>query len=436
MYPQVVILGRPNVGKSTLFNRITRSRRAIVDPTPGITRDCLISEVEWEGKRFNLIDTGGLDLFTDDSLFEKVRERVLSVVEEADVLLFVVDAKTGVSPLDEELIQLIRRYDKPFILVVNKIDEEKHLVNLYQFYELGLSEVIPISAEHNRGIGRLLDRVVSLIPSVSKEEEPEEETKLVVVGRPNVGKSTLVNRLIGEEKVLVHEKPGTTRDAVDLVFSYKGKRYRIIDTAGIRRKSRIKERFEVVSVLKARGSLERAEVAILLLDAEEGITSQDVAIAHFTHSAGVGLVIAMNKWDLLPKRKGLEEAYRARIKERLKPIDYSPILFISAKEGRGVYRAVEAAEKVAENRRRRIPTGVLNQFLRGIISRYRPPASRKGFPKIYYGTQVSVSPPTFVLFVNDPDRISKNYLRYLKNRFREAFDFTGTPLVIKLRKSE
>jgi GTP-binding protein len=437
MYPQVVILGRPNVGKSTLFNRITKSRRAIVDPAPGITRDCLIAPVFWEGRRFNLIDTGGLALFADDSLFEKVKKRVLSVVTEADVLLFLVDAKTGITPLDRELIQLIRRYDKPLVLVVNKVDEGKHITRSYQFYELGVPEVATLSAEHDQGIGELLDRVVSLLPEMPSEEEiAVEETRLVVLGRPNVGKSTLVNRLIGEEKVLVHEDPGTTRDAVDLVFTYRDKRYRIVDTAGIRRKSRIKKRFEAVSVLKARASLKRAEVALLLLDADEGITSQDVAIAQFTHDEGVGLVIAVNKWDLMPREEGLKEEYRAVVRARLKPIDYSPVLFISAKEGTGLKRMVEAALQVAANRKRRIPTGVFNQFLKIAVSRYRPQASKRGFARIYYGTQVAVEPPAFVLFVNDPGRISTNYRRYLENRFRSAFDFTGTPLRIRLRKSE
>ena len=434
--PKIAILGRPNVGKSTLFNRICGLRKAIVDSLPGVTRDRLYGQAEWEGRSFSLIDTGGLDLFASEEMTEKVKEQVFRAVKDADLLLFVVDVRSGLSPLESEIARLLRKHNKPIILVINKVDHPGLEKEAAEFYQLGFAQNCIISAEHRRGIGELLDLITSQLPSAEEVEEKEEEPeiKIAVVGRTNVGKSSLVNKILGEERVLVSEEPGTTRDSIDTLFSYEYIKYRIIDTAGIRRKRVLREPAEIISVLKARQSLERADVILLLLDATEGITSGDVAIATYAEKKGRGVVILVNKWDLMPPEWKNTDLYLKEIRKRIHFLRYAPTLFISAKTGQRVFKIFDLVQQVFISMSLRVPTPVLNQAIHKVISPRLPSPKRRGKPRILYGSQVDIRPPRFVFFVNNPRNFTPAYRRYLTEQIRQAFGFYGTPLKIELRK--
>ena len=436
--PKIAILGRPNVGKSTLFNRICGFRKAIVDSLPGVTRDRIYGEAEWGGRRFSLMDTGGLDLFGSEGVTEKVKEQVFRAVEDADLLLFVVDVKSGLTPLESEIARHLRKHNKPIILVINKVDHPGLEKEGAEFYQLGFAMNFFVSAEHRRGLEELLDLITTQLPSVEEEEEKEEEPeiKIAVVGRTNVGKSLLVNRILGEERVLVSEEPGTTRDSIDTLFTYEDRRYRIIDTAGIRRKRVLREPAEIISVLKARQSLERADVVLLLLDATEGITSGDVAIGGYAEKKGRGIVILVNKWDLIPAEEKNADPYLREMKRKMPFLYYAPVLFISAKTGQRVFKIFAPVQQVFISQNLRVPTPVLNQVIHKAISPKLPSTRGRGRPRILYGTQVDIKPPRFMFFVNDPRRFTPTYRRHLTVQIREAFGFYGTPIKIELRKRQ
>lgn len=434
MLPEVIIVGRPNVGKSTLFNRISRRRRAIVLDTPGVTRDLLYSLVQWGDRKFQLIDSGGLELFSKDSIVQQIKENILMAIEEAYLIIYMVDLPTHALDVDTEIIQMLQRSNKPILLAVNKIDNPSLEVEGCRFYKLGLEKVYFISAEHGHGINQLLDGIIEIIPKPLEDEEESEEIKIAVIGRPNVGKSSLVNSLIGRKRVLVDQEPGTTRDSVDVIFSHGHRKFRIIDTAGIRPKSKLYEMAEIVSVLKARKSLKRADIVLLIIDASQGFTTQDSALGGLADKAGRGLLLVVNKWDLVEKSPQIFSKSIEYLRKRAKFLSYAPLAFVSAKTGDNVFNLLSLIEEVEENRRKRIPTGVLNQFLNKRILKPKPPSSKKGKAKIYYMTQTGLKPPTFVAFANYPNRFSLNYLRYIKNKLRDGFGFLGTPIVIRLRQ--
>ncbi len=457
--PLVALVGRPNVGKSTLFNRLVGTRLAVVDDTPGTTRDRLVAEAEWTGVLFDVVDTGGLDptagrhgktpLSLGSAAFiEEIRRQAEAAIREADAVLFLVDVESGVTPADREVADILRRFQRerngrlhpPVFLVVNKCDAPLHTDALYDFYELGMGEPFPISALHGRGVGDLLDALVQALPnapSALEEEETEEDTpKIAIVGRPNVGKSSLLNRLLGQERVIVSDIPGTTRDPIATEITYYGQRISLIDTAGIRRRGRIEPGVEKYSVLRTLRAIRRADVAVLLLDATEGIAAQDAHIAGFVLDAWKPLVIAVNKWDAIEKNTYTINEYTQRIRQALDFVAFAPLLFISAKTGQRVHQVLPTALQVRANSRKRLPTSRVNRIVQEAVARHSPPARGGKALKIYFAAQVGVAPPTFVLRVNDPKLAHFTYVRYLENRFREAEDFTGTPLRILLRKRE
>lgn len=431
--PVVAIVGRPNVGKSTLFNRLAGERAAIVEEEPGVTRDRLYREVEWGGRFFTLVDTGGLDFLEADEIAEKVRRQVEQAVEEADVLLFVVDARAGLTAADEEIARFLRRVAKPVLLVANKV--ERFAGEHFDFFRLGLGEPFPVSAALGLNTGDLLDKILEMLPRREGEENyPAGTVRIAVVGRPNVGKSSLVNRILGEERVIVSEKPGTTRDAVDIFFAHEGRNFLLVDTAGIRRKSRITDPTEKYSVLRAKKAIDVCDLSFLLLDPGEGVAEQDKRIAGYVYERGKACILVVNKWDLVKKDEHTAGRYRSFIYEELPFLSYAPVAFISALTGKGVSRLLALAAAVYEEFDRSVGTGPLNALLADAQLRNPPPADRGKRLKIFYSTQVKTKPPTFVLFVNDPELMHFSYLRYLENRLREAYGFAGTPLVFKLRK--
>ena len=435
---KIAILGRANVGKSTLFNRICGLRKAIVDSLPGVTRDRIYGEAEWGGRRFSLMDTGGLDLFGSDEVTEKVKEQVFIAVRDADLLLFVVDVKSGLTPLEYEIARHLRKHNKPIIMVINKVDHPGLEKEGAEFYQLGFAMNCFVSAEHRRGLEELLDLMTTQLPPAKEEEEKEvePEIKIAVVGRTNVGKSSLVNMILGEERVLVSEEPGTTRDSIDTLFTYEDKRYRIIDTAGIRRKRALREPAEIISVLKARQSLERADVVLILLDATEGITSGDVAIGGYAEKKGRGIVILVNKWDLIPPEEKNPDPYLREMKRKMPFLYYAPVLFISAKTGQRVFKILDPVQQVFINQNLRVPTPVLNQVIHKAISPRLPSLRGRGRRRILYGNQVDIKPPRFIFFVNNPRNFTPAYRRHLTVQIREAFGFYGTPIKIELRKRQ
>lgn len=430
--PIVAIVGRPNVGKSTLFNKIIGDRKAIVGDEPGITRDRIYGLGEWLGRKFWLIDTGGLALGEKDPIWEGVKEQVLKAIEEANVILFVVDGRSGALPADQEVADVLRKCGKRVILVVNKIDEAKHEDVLSDFYSLGMEEMVPVSAESKRNLDVLLDKVISALPE-GQEEEPKDAIRVAIVGRPNVGKSSLLNFLVGEERAIVSEIPGTTRDAVDSLVRRDGKEYLFIDTAGLRRRSRIKSDVEYYSTLRCLMALERSDVAILLLDALEPATMQDKRIAGMIEDKGRGIIIAVNKVDLLP---GFDpQAFRSFILKEFYFVSYAPVLFISAKTGYNVEEIFPAIERVYASWRMRIPTSKLNRFLEEAVYLSPPPSDKRGRRlKIYFMSQRRESPPTFELSVNHEELVKEGYLAYLERKLREAFGFEGTPIRFRLRR--
>jgi GTP-binding protein len=433
-----VLVGRPNVGKSTLFNRVTRTRRAIVTPVPGTTRDLLTQPVEWEGVGFELTDTGGMFGASEDPLHQLVAERGRRAIGDADLLVLVVDGREGLVGGDREIAQAVREAGKPALLAVNKIDDRRARDGALDMYQLGFDPVFEIAAEHGDGVGDLLDAIVRALPSGSGADPATKpsEVAVAIVGRPNAGKSSLVNRLLREERMIVSEMPGTTRDAVDTVLTWHRRRFRIVDTAGIRRPGRVGRggQVEAVSVLLARRSIESADVVVLVLDASEGATDQDAAIAGEADRLGRGIIIAANKWDLT-KDNGADfvKGFDAELKRQLKFLDYARILHVSAATGERTPRLLEAIDQVAESRQRRVKTTDLNKFVERVAAEHPPASPGKSHVRILYAAQTSVAPPTFVFFTNVATTFHFSYQRYLENRLREEFGFEGTPIRIHVR---
>lgn len=433
--PIVAIIGRPNVGKSTLFNRITGSRVAIVENTPGITRDRLYRDAEWCGRQFTLVDTGGIEVQVDDPLVAQVRYQVEQAVEQADIILFIVDARAGITADDEEVAELLRRSRRSVILVANKVENFSDPTLIHEFYRLGLGEPFPISAAHGLNIGDLLDKVVALLPAEAGQED-KDVLKVAVVGRPNVGKSSLVNRLLGEERVIVSDLPGTTRDAIDTYIRCGEQEYILIDTAGMRRKSRVAAPAEHYSVLRALKAVERADVVLLVLDGTEGVTEQDKKIAGYGHEHGKASIILVNKWDLVPKDDKTAAKYEEEVRQELSFMAYAPVLFISALTGQRLLRVLPAVDAVGEEASRRIATGTLNAVVREAVILNPPPAVKGQAVKILYATQIKIKPPTFLFFCNRPEEVHFSYHRYLENQLRKAFGFEGTPLRLIFRRGK
>lgn len=427
--PIVAIVGRPNVGKSTLFNRIAGERISIVEDTPGVTRDRIYAEAEWLDKHFTLIDTGGLEPETDDIILKQMYSQAEIAMETADVIMFVCDVKTGVTDADMQVANVLRKTKKPIVLVVNKVDDlRKYSMDIYEFYQLGLGEPWGVSAGQAIGLGDMLDEVIKHFPADKDTSEEDEAIKVAIVGKPNVGKSSLINRILGEDRVIVSDIAGTTRDAVDSPYERDGKKFVFIDTAGMRRKSKIKENIEKYSIIRAVAAVERADVCILMINAEEGITDQDTKIAGIAHEAGKATIICVNKWDKIEKDNKTMNKFIKDIDTEFKYMPYAPKLFISALTGQRVTKLFDNIVACYENNTRRVSTGLLNDVLIEAMALNQPPAE-KGRPlKIYYMTQVSVKPPTFVLFVNDTELLHFSYKRYIENQLREAFGFHGTPI--------
>jgi GTPase len=431
--PILALVGRPNVGKSTLFNRLIGEYRAVVHDQPGTTRDRLYGTVEWRARTFALVDTGGIGLETGQGdLLTDVRAQAEEAMREADVIVLVVDAATGLTAADEALAEYLRRSTKPIILAVNKTESVKRQYDATEFYVLGLGDPLPISALHGDGSGDLLDAITDWFPKTREEEEERPAVAIAIVGRPNVGKSSMLNTLVGTQRSIVRDEAGTTRDAVDTEIERDGQRILLIDTAGIRRRGRIAPGVEKFSVLRAVRAIERADVAVLLVDATEGVLAQDTHVAGFVDEAARGLIIAVNKWDLVEKHPKTQQEYTAIVRRELKFADWAPVLFISAKTGQRVNRVVEKSLEVQEQRTRRVPTPQLNDLIRRAVQNH--PLSERGRTlKIYYTAQTDVSPPTFTCFCNDPKLVHFSYVRYLDNTLRNAYSFEGTPIRIHFR---
>ena len=434
MKPIVAIVGRPNVGKSTLFNRISGTRKAIVDDMPGVTRDRNYLDVTWDDHTFTMIDTGGFEPEAKEGLLAQMREQAMLAVEEADLIVFLADGKEGLMPADYEVADLLRRSTKPLIFAVNKIDSQKRMEGLYDFYSLGLPEPIPVSAEHGTGTDDLMDRILSLIPKYSEEPLSEDVTRLAVIGRPNVGKSSLVNKLLGYERVIVSDVPGTTRDTIDTLLTVDDKKYLLIDTAGIRKKGRVSQKLEKYTVVQALRSMERCDVVLLMIDAVEGVTEQDTKVAGYAHDRGKGCVIVVNKWDLIEKETKTYEKYVDDVRFKLKYLAYAPVISISALTGQRAVKVLEVVDKVSAECSKRMSTGVLNRAFQEMTKGHMAGMYMNRAVKFYYITQTSAKPPTFTLFVNFPEGVHFSYERYLENKLREAFGFEGTPIRLQFRK--
>jgi GTP-binding protein len=434
MKPIVAIVGRPNVGKSTFFNRIARGKKAIVADEPGVTRDRNYADVDWEGKIFTLIDTGGFEPVSKDRIFIQMREQCQLAMDEADVILFVMDGKEGLTPSDREIADILRRQNKIVFHIVNKIDGPKHEEKVYEFYGLGVEGLYSISAEHRYGVDGLMEDVMKTLPRFADKNWDRDAAKVAVIGRPNVGKSSLINRLLGYKRVMVDEAPGTTRDAIDTFFERDGKKYILIDTAGIRRKSRISLRLEKFSIVEALRTIDQSDVALLLLDSKEGVTDQDAHIGGFIHEKGKGCILLVNKWDLVVKDSQTMVEYQKRVYGDLKYLSYAPILFISALKGQRVPKVLEMVDEVVEQTRKRISTSPLNKYFGEWVEHLPPPLYRNRNIKLNYITQVSTGPPTFVISTNYPEGIHVSYERYLINQMRETFGFEGVPIRLLFRK--
>ncbi len=431
--PLVAVVGRPNVGKSTFFNKIVGRRVSIVEDTPGVTRDRIYAEAEWTGVHFALIDTGGIEPDSDDIILSQMREQAHVAMDMADVILFMVDGREGLTAADREVGMMLRKTGRKVVLAVNKVDTKDLPEDFYDFYELGLGEPIPISSSNMLNLGDLLDRIVENFPEGAGLEE-DESIKIAMIGKPNVGKSSLVNRLLGENRVIVSPIAGTTRDSIDTPFNYDGQEYLLIDTAGIRRKSKVNENIEKFSVLRAVAAIERCDVCMLMIDGREGITEQDKKIAGIAHEAGKGIVIAVNKWDLVDKDNSTMSKMKREIGRELAFMSYAPAIFISALTGQRVEQVIEMARYVAENRAMRIPTGQLNTVITDATMMKQPPADKGKRLKIYYVTQVGVKPPLFSFKINSRPLMHFSYSRYLENKIREAFGFEGTSLKFVFRE--
>lgn len=435
MKPIVAIVGRPNVGKSTLFNNLVGDRIAIVDDMPGVTRDRLYRETEWNGVEFVVVDTGGLEPRNNEFMMTKIKEQAEVAMNEADVILFVVDGKSGVNPLDEEIAYILRKKQKPIILCVNKIDNFlQQQDDIYDFWGLGFEHLIPVSGAHKVNLGDMLDIVTEMIEKIDLPEEEEDVLKLAIIGKPNAGKSSLVNRLSGEERTIVSDIAGTTRDAIDTIVQYKDNKYMIIDTAGIRRKSKVEESLEYYSVLRAIKTIKRADVCILMLDGKEGLTEQDKRIAGIAAEELKPIVVVVNKWDLVDKNKVSMKSMKEELYAELPFLSYAPIEFVSALTGQRTTKILEISDTIYEEYTKRISTGILNTVLKEAVLMNNPPTRKGRVVKINYATQVSTAPPKFVLFCNYPELIHFSYARYIENKFREAFGFDGSPILISFEK--
>lgn len=433
MKPIIAIVGRPNVGKSTLFNRLTQTRKAIIEDVAGVTRDRLYEDGEWNGRQFTLIDTGGIDTVDKDHILKNVRLQAEIAIEESDLILFMVDASVGVTQEDETVAQILRKSDKTVILVANKVKDFEDLMPVYEFYSLGFEHVVPIAAVDGRNTGDLLDLMVSLLPDAPPVTAGMDAYSIAVVGRPNVGKSSLCNRLLGEERSIVSDVPGTTRDAIDTPFRYNGENYILVDTAGMRRRKKVELATEKYSVVRSLHAVDRSDVVLMVIDGSQGLTDQDKRIVGYAHEQGKGIVLVVNKWDLVEKDHKTQKEMEDKFKGELLFLAYAPMIFVSAVTGQRVGQIMETVHAVVENRLMRVPTGVLNDIIREAVLKNPPPTDKGKRLKIYYATQIGVAPPTFALFVNDQEIMHFSYLRYLENRIRDYFIFEGTTLRLQLR---
>lgn len=432
----VAIVGRPNVGKSTLFNRLAGERIAIVEDTPGVTRDRIYAKADWLNHEFTMIDTGGIEPKTDDIILKQMRRQALIAIETADVIMFIVDGKQGLADADREVAMMLRKSGKPIVLVVNKIDKLADEPNAYEFYNIGLGTPFAISASQGLGLGDMLDEVVAHFGEESTAEEDEEDIKIAFIGKPNVGKSSIINRLVGEERNIVSDIPGTTRDTVNSYIETEEGKFTLIDTAGIRRKSKVKEVIERYSVIRSFTAVEKADVCVLMIDATEGITDQDEKIIGYAHEEKKAILVIVNKWDLIEKDDKTMDNYKKELQQNLNFVPYAKYLFISAKTGQRTHKLLKVAKECYESYNKRVSTGVLNEVISSAILMNEPPVVGGQRLKIYYVTQVSVKPPTFIFFVNDPKLMHFSYQRYLENQLRNAFDFEGTAIRVILREKK
>ncbi len=431
--PIVAMVGRPNVGKSTLFNKLAGKRISIVQDTPGVTRDRVYAESEWLNRKFTMIDTGGIEPESSDIIVKQMRRQAQIAIEMADVIVFVVDGKEGLTAADQEVAQMLRKSKKPVVLVVNKIDRLALEENSYEFYNLGIGDPITISASQGLGLGDMLDEVVKYFNDPSEDEEDDEYIRIAMIGKPNVGKSSLINRLLGEERVIVSNVPGTTRDSIDSYLETEDGKFILVDTAGLRRKSKVKEEIERYSVIRTYAAIEKADVAILVIDAEQGITEQDEKIIGYAHEMNKAIMVVVNKWDLIEKDDKTLSNYQKDLQQKLKFIPYAKYLFISALTGQRVHKILSTAKYCYDNYSKRVSTGLLNDVISKAVLMKEPPVVALKRLKIYYATQVATKPPKFVFFVNDPNLLHFSYGRYLENQLRESFDFDGTGIEIEYR---
>ena len=434
MKPLVAIVGRENVGKSTLFNRLVGKNKAVIDDLPGLTRDRNYAEVISEDKEFILVDTGGFEPFRADSITSQIREQTQLAIEEADTIIFLADGQAGLNPTDTEIVRMLEITKKPLLLVINKIDGPKHKDHVADFFQLGVERLIPISAKNNLGISELKSELLSTLPSILQPEPSDSFVKIALVGRPNVGKSSLVNKIVGNKRLLTDVSPGTTRDAIDTTLTYNHQDYLLIDTAGIRRKSKVSINFEKYCIIEALKSLDRCDVGILLIDVVEGVTQQDARIAHFIYTKGKGCIIAVNKWDLIEKDNTTHKTYLEKIRYELKFLDFAPVLFISALTGQRAFTILESAATILHQAQKRIQTHTLNKIINRAVKNHTPPYVRNRILKFYYATQIDVAPPHFVVFTNYPRDVHFSYHRYLINQIREHCGFEGTPIRLSFKQ--
>ena len=433
--PIVAIVGRPNVGKSTLFNALAGEMISIVKDTPGVTRDRIYAEVTWLNRDFTLIDTGGIEPDSRDIILSQMREQAQIAIDTADVIIFLTDVRQGLVDSDSKVADMLRRSGKPVVLVVNKVDSfEKFMPDVYEFYNLGIGDPMPISASSRLGIGDMLDEVTKHFPEGSGEEEEDERPRIAIVGKPNVGKSSIINKLLGKNRVIVSDIAGTTRDAIDTAIKHNGKEYVFIDTAGLRRKNKIKEELERYSIIRTVTAVERADVVLMVIDATEGVTEQDAKIAGIAHERGKGVIIVVNKWDAIEKNDKTMNEFESQIRQTLAYMPYAEIMYVSAVTGQRLNRLYDMIDMVIENQTLRVATGVLNEIMAEAVALQQPPSDKGKRLKLYYITQVSVKPPTFVIFVNDKELMHFSYTRYLENKIREAFGFRGTSLKFFIRE--
>ncbi len=433
--PVVAIVGRPNVGKSTLFNVLAGEMISIVKDTPGVTRDRIYADVNWLDRDFTLIDTGGIEPESKDIIISQMREQAQIAIDTADVIVFITDVRQGLIDADFKVADLLRRSGKPVVLTVNKVDNfDKFMPDVYEFYNLGIGDLVPISASSRLGLGDFLDEVVAHFPEHAGEEEEDERPRVAIVGKPNVGKSSIVNRLVGKQRVIVSNVAGTTRDAIDTEIVHNGKEYVFIDTAGLRRKNKIKEELERYSIIRTVTAVERADVVLVVIDATEGVTEQDAKIAGIAHERGKGIIIVVNKWDAIEKNDKTMREYESKIRQVLSFIPYAEIMYVSAETGQRLPKMFDMIDMVIENQTLRIATGVLNEIMTEAVAMQQPPSDKGKRLKLYYITQVAIKPPTFVIFVNDKELMHFSYTRYLENRIREAFGFRGTALKFFIRE--